>query len=336
MEERRLELKVGILLAVALAGAVGLLYLLGEFHLIGGARVFANFAHSGGVPPGAPIKMAGVRVGRVRNIELLPSRRDDQGAALPVRMELEIIGDIFKQLHSDAPVSMASQGALGEPYLEIATGSANQPPLAAGAQLRGEDPPRIDLISARLYDVLNGASNMMGKAPEVQSLFKTATGVAKRAESLMDQAGPAVTQAVDDIGQAAKELRSVANAANAALKDDGEIGRLLADARAIAGQLRKDVPAIAEKAQQAVDGAAALTGSVTPADVARLKEAIGGYEKAGATLAEVATRAERILARIENGEGSIGGLAKDPQVYQDLKALVTDLKKHPWKVLWKD
>ncbi len=334
MEERRLELKVGILVAVALAGAVGLLYLLGELNLIGGTRVFADFGHSGGVPSGAPIKLAGVRVGRVRSVELLVSRRDSDGAPLPVRMELEIARDVFKQLHADAPVSMASQGALGEPYLEIAPGSASAPTLASGAELRGVDPPRIDLISARLSDFLEGATRLMGQN-DAQSLFKAATGIAKRAETLLDQTAPSVTVAVADISQAAKDLRAIATAAQSALRDDGELGRLLSDARAIAAQLRKDVPAIAEKAQQAADGAASLASSVTPADVARIKEAIGTYEKAGASLSEVALRADRILNRIEAGEGSIGGFAKDPQVYQDLKALVTDLKLHPWKVLWK-
>jgi phospholipid/cholesterol/gamma-HCH transport system substrate-binding protein len=50
----------------------------------------------------------------------------------------------------------------------------------------------------------------------------------------------------------------------------------------------------------------------------------------------VAARAERLLARIEAGEGTLGAMQKDPQIYEDLKALITDLRKHPWKVLWKD
>ena len=77
-------------------------------------------------------------------------------------------------------------------------------------------------------------------------------------------------------------------------------------------------------------------GAVTDDDVARAKAAIARYEAAGARLEEVAGRADRILAKVEAGEGTLGGLANDPVVYQDLKALLTDLKQHPWKLLWKD
>ncbi len=36
------------------------------------------------------------------------------------------------------------------------------------------------------------------------------------------------------------------------------------------------------------------------------------------------------------GRGTIGGLYLDPKVYEDLRALLDDLKKHPWKMFWKD
>jgi len=43
-----------------------------------------------------------------------------------------------------------------------------------------------------------------------------------------------------------------------------------------------------------------------------------------------------MLARIEAGEGTLGKTIKDPQVYDDLRSLLSDLKAHPWKMLWKN
>ena len=77
---------------------------------------------------------------------------------------------------------------------------------------------------------------------------------------------------------------------------------------------------------------------VAPAmeDGRKLKEAIGKYSAAGEKLDSIATRADRILAKLEAGEGTLGATLKDKQVYDDLKSLLADLRKHPWKMLWKD
>jgi phospholipid/cholesterol/gamma-HCH transport system substrate-binding protein len=53
-------------------------------------------------------------------------------------------------------------------------------------------------------------------------------------------------------------------------------------------------------------------------------------------LEQIAGRADRVLGRLEAGEGTGGALLKDPALYDELRTLVTDLRKHPWKVLWKD
>ncbi|MGH7739683.1 MAG: MlaD family protein [bacterium] len=39
---------------------------------------------------------------------------------------------------------------------------------------------------------------------------------------------------------------------------------------------------------------------------------------------------------VHNGKGAIGVLLQDPQTADDLKALVQELKAHPWKLLWKN
>jgi phospholipid/cholesterol/gamma-HCH transport system substrate-binding protein len=41
------------------------------------------------------------------------------------------------------------------------------------------------------------------------------------------------------------------------------------------------------------------------------------------------------LSRIVNKEGTIGKLLYDDKIYTELDAMVTDLRKHPWKLFWK-
>ena len=45
---------------------------------------------------------------------------------------------------------------------------------------------------------------------------------------------------------------------------------------------------------------------------------------------------QALLGKIQRGEGTVGGFVQDPQVYDDLKELMRDLKRHPWKMLWRD
>lgn len=41
-------------------------------------------------------------------------------------------------------------------------------------------------------------------------------------------------------------------------------------------------------------------------------------------------------ARKVTGNLPVGALQKDKQVYEDIRGLLSDLRKHPWKVLWKE
>ncbi|MGC4113686.1 MAG: MlaD family protein [Myxococcales bacterium] len=336
MEEHRLELKVGLLIVLAVAGCAALLYLLGELRLTSGARMTVQFSHTGGVPEGAPVKFAGVRVGRVAKLKLEPGRRDDKGGALPVDMELELDKTLFDDLGTNARFVVATQGPLGEPFVEIDPGPASKERIRFGAVVRGNDPPRMDLLMSKLDSFVSGATEILGSGEDAKSIVSKVVNLADKTDKTLDEVRPLAMTAVQDLSEAARELKGLAHTANGMLADRGTGRVMIEDMAAVSAQLRKDLPGITEKAQKAADGAAAVAGQFTPEDGQKLKEALARYEKAGAQLNDVAARAEKLLARIEAGEGTIGGMVKDPAVYEDFKALVTDLKKHPWKVLWKD
>lgn len=50
---------------------------------------------------------------------------------------------------------------------------------------------------------------------------------------------------------------------------------------------------------------------------------------------ELITSMDVIMGRLKNGEGTVGKLLVDEKIYDDLEALVEDIKKHPWKLLHK-
>jgi len=50
---------------------------------------------------------------------------------------------------------------------------------------------------------------------------------------------------------------------------------------------------------------------------------------------KIADDIDNILVGINNKEGTIGKLIYDGALYNELEAFATDVRKHPWKLLWK-
>ncbi len=42
-----------------------------------------------------------------------------------------------------------------------------------------------------------------------------------------------------------------------------------------------------------------------------------------------------ILEKTQNGQGTVGGFLVKDEIYNDMRDLMSDVKKHPWKLLKK-
>ncbi|AKF81583.1 MlaD family protein [Myxococcus faecalis] len=336
MDERRLELKVGALVLAAVMGVLVLLWLMGELSLGSSTVLPVDFGHTGNVVEGAPVKLGGVQVGRVQAIRLMPERRDAQGRPLPVRMELAVSPESLGALRSDARVTVATVGLLGEPYLELNPGTQSSA-LPAGQAVRGTDAPRLDLLAEKLSRFIEMFSEMLEKDPEaVTGLVANISRLTRTLDEVLTENRGDVKVLASELAAASKDLRQLSQLAREALQPGGKAARLLDDAAATAAVLRGELPGLTKSAGTTLDGLAALTGSLGPEDGQRVKLALEKLTAAAGQLDSIAARADRVLARIEAGEGTAGAVLQDPTLYDELRTLVTDLRKHPWKILWKD
>ncbi len=337
MDERRLEAKVGALLLAAVVGTIGLLWLMGELSLGPSAGLKVQFGHTGNVVEGAPVKLGGVPIGRVDEIVLSVDQRDDQGVPLPVTMRLAVEPKVRAALREDAAITVATAGPLGEPYLEVYLGSQSAPPFPADKIIRGLDAPRLDLVANRLSAFLESASRILEDDPRALStLVGGVSSLTRTVDGVLTDNRDQLRILAADLAAAAKDLRALSQLARSNLEPGGKGARLIDDAAESAKVIRADLPQLSATAGKAIGGLAALSGTFTAEDGERLKSAIGHYGAAGQKLDSIATRGDRILARMESGQGTAGALYKDPALYDDLKQLVSELKKHPWKMLWKD
>lgn len=337
MREQHLEAKVGTLVLLAIVGVVGLLWLMGEVALSPGPTLTVEFGHTGNVVVGAPVKLGGVKVGRVDKIALVIDRRDEAGNPLPVRMLLSVRRDVLEALHEDSAVTVATQGPLGEPYLELYTGSSRSGKLGKGASIRGVDAPRLDVVANQLSSFLQSASHVLEEDPQaIARLVGGVSGLSRTVDDVLTENRGDIHVVASELAGAAKDLSYLAQLARKTMEPGGQGMGLIDDSATAAHLLRQDLPEISKEAKVVLAALSALSADLGPEDGKKLRSMIDRYASAGEQLEKIAVRGERILGRIESGEGTLGGFNQDPQVYRDLRDLVADLKKHPWKIMWKD
>ena len=130
MERSTLDLWVGLFVCAGIAALLVLAMKVGNMTSIGIGNqtytVFANFDNIGGLKPRAPVKSAGVVVGRVTSIGF-----DNERYNARVELALE---SRFK-FPKDTTASILTSGLLGEQYIGLEAGGDPQN-LASGETLK--------------------------------------------------------------------------------------------------------------------------------------------------------------------------------------------------------
>ena len=335
---KALELKVGALVLVSLGVLLGFIALLGGLSLSPGYRVYVDYDFSGNIHSGAPVKISGIRVGKVEDVRFMGGQLDAQsGRRVQVRLVVRIEQRARAAIHQDAEFFVNTQGVLGEQYLEIAPGSHDKPELQADAVVRGVDPPRTDLIIARLYEFLDAVTSLLREDKEVfRDLLRSGAKVARSLDQLLGENREDIKKLLTDLDRLTSESADLVAKIDKGLGDAEELRRTLANIEAISTAVRGDIGPLLQKTRRALDGVgdvAALLGPEEKKKVLRaLDELLALSNKAQALAGDAAA----ITSDLRKGKGSIGPLLVDPQVYDDLKELTRDLKRNPWKFVWRE
>ena len=117
MKKFDLELAVGVFMIIGIICLGYLSIKLGKMEVFGdeGYEIQAVFSNSGGLKSGASVVIAGVEVGRVKRIAL-----DDYQAKVFIKLPSEV------RIQEDAIASIKTKGLIGEKYVEITPGGADE------------------------------------------------------------------------------------------------------------------------------------------------------------------------------------------------------------------
>src|SRR5689334_2290294 len=184
--ERGLEFKVGLLIVTGIL--VAFIFVLGNFSLKSGFTLHVDYDYIGSLQPGAPIKISGVKVGKVEDVHFWGGKVDAKtGKRVQVRVDAWIEDSARDSIRRDAEFFLNTAGVLGEQYLEIVPGRDwDNPPLDIKLPAEGSDPPRTDLVVSRLYEVLDALSDVLRDDKDViRDLLKNSSNAVSEINNLL-------------------------------------------------------------------------------------------------------------------------------------------------------
>jgi len=338
-KEKSIEVKVGVLILVSLGILVGFILIMGGLSFQKTYPLYVDFDNPGGLAAGAPVKIAGVKVGKVDELQFMGGKIDPKtNRRTVVRAKIAVEARVKDSIRTDADFYVTTQGVLGEQFLQIDPGNPSKPMLEEGAIVKGIDPPRLDLFLAKAFELLDdtvtGLRNnreLIGDiAVNTASLLKNLNGV------LVDNKDR-INRTMVNVEELTKEANGLTKDVRVRYVDNPKIARTIDNVDKLAAAVQQDSGPMLKDAREAmanVNRASALAGS--PEQEAKIKKALDDIAQVAAHANTTAADAQAIVAHIKKGDGSVGSLVMDEAMYDDLQELVRDLKHNPWKFFWKE
>jgi phospholipid/cholesterol/gamma-HCH transport system substrate-binding protein len=341
--ERSLELKVGLLLVVSSAILLAFIFILGNFSLRSGFRMYVDFDYIGSLQPGAPIKVSGIKVGKVEDVEFFGGKQDQKlGKRVQVRVTAWVEDRVQGAIRGDAEFFINTAGVLGEQYLEIVPGHDwDHPAIAADAVIHGapwvHDPPRTDLVVARLYEVLDGVSSVLHDDRDaIQHLLANGANAIAEINQLLVDRRAEIGELIGASADVAKEAKNTLAKVNAGLGDGRPVASLIADTDATLRSAQSALTTLTPSAQALLGDGARVTGLITEQ---RLDKAIDAADQAGKAAGKAGGLIDNVNGMVTDlraGKGTAGALLSKDELYSDLREMIRDLKRNPWKFFWKE
>ena len=158
------ETKVGLLFIFATILVVGFAYTIGALNPFSNSHeltVAYNFA--GGIEVGSPVRVMGIKVGKVKEIVFAPDHKMESGEEVKLKIKIQVQKKAWKSIRQDSRFYINLAGVIGEKFLEVSPGSSSSPELTPGQVIRGEDPPRIDQLISQSYGLAGKILEMVEK-----------------------------------------------------------------------------------------------------------------------------------------------------------------------------
>lgn len=281
------ETKVGLFVIVSIAVFMFMILGIGAFRFSssGYKEHTIEFEDVSGLSRQAEVKIAGVKVGWVEDLDLI-------GTEHKVRA-IVMVNKKYK-LYANASAVVRQEGLIGTKFLEITPGDPLLPTLDAGDTFtqHGRESVSVDELLSKFKMIANNVERITSNISE-------AFDGADRAEQLKSLVTN-LSSASEKIDNMSKSLERVVT------NNEENMQSIIADVRSFAQTLREDLPTLKSSASQISDSLSQA------ADEART-----GF-----------SHVSSVAEKINDGQGLLGKLVNEDEMYQDLKFAVNGLKNY--------
>lgn len=343
MRERGLEFKVGLLILLSSVVLIGFIFILGNFSLRSGFEIRLDYDYIGSLQPGAPVKVSGIKVGKVKSVEFIGGQIDPEiHQRVQVRVTAWVEDRVRDSIRSDAEFFINTAGVLGEQYLEIVPGKDwDKPPIAEGAIIHDDhyvhNPPRTDLVVARLYEVLDGVSTVLRDDRDaIKHLLANGASAVAEINTLLVENRKQLGELIVSTAQLANEGKVTLAKVNAGLGDGKPIANLISAADGALVQAKSSLATLTPPASALMTDATRVTGMITEQRLTGVDKAIDNASAAAGRAGALLDNANGMVTDLRGGKGTVGSLLSRDELYSDLRELIRDLKRNPWKFFWKE
>jgi phospholipid/cholesterol/gamma-HCH transport system substrate-binding protein len=266
IDREKTQLKVGIFVFLGLLLAMYVIFMLGGEKQLFKPRykLMTSFKDISGLRVGAPIQLAGVKVGFVDKI-LFPKSL----AQKEIQLTLIINKKFQDRIRKDSVATINTQGLLGDKFVYVSIGSEDQQVLNAGDYLESKETVSIYSMaekSGEIIEDVRAASNSLRKffedmyasKEDLRASFRSLKNVLKQAEGGQGLVGalfydPKGKQVVADIAASMQTLKEVLGRANEEDKKNGEVSGVLKNLREASKDL-KDIVGRVNRGEGTIGG----------------------------------------------------------------------------------
>ncbi|MEK7803777.1 MAG: MlaD family protein [Deltaproteobacteria bacterium] len=302
---------IGIILLVYMSLRVGGI----QFGMAEGYEVYIRFDSAAGLDNDAPVRVAGVEIGRVKGIVLQNNK---------AKVVLRINPDV--KIGKDFTAVLKTKGLLGERYVELIPGSPNAPSLEAGGEI----------TRVTTYTDLDKLISILSDA---------ATDIKKVSESLSSALGGREGQAtlkniVTNIDEITERLNNVVK------RNDEKFARIVNNFELFSKILKEQGPEITGGLKAVADNLNQLIAE----NKEPLRDGIDNLRTATAKLGETMETINRlaknvepkiddsvetiksIVNKVDRGEGTLGKLVNDTTIHDSFNKTLTGINSYLGRV----
>ena len=329
------ELKIGLITIIALGMAATLIFLLGgdtgffwqRYHL---KTVFNDIA---GLKAGAPVRVAGVEVGSVSDLQFVGER---------VEVQMEIKEEHRSRITTESRAKLGSVSLLGESAVDITASTRGTPipewgyipsePAAASlADMTTKAASGIEEATALLKDIRAGRGTV-GKFFTDESVYRELERFITSAEQVTNQ----INRGRGTLGRLTNDPRLYENL-DASVRNLNAVIERVRSGEGSLGKLLND-PALANSLTNTTQNLEGVTARLNKGEgtAGKLLNDTALYDRFNS----VATRLDTLTTRLNDGEGTMGQLLRDKQLYEnmnqtvaELRGLIAEIRKDPRKYL---